>query len=809
MDGLNIGHLLKGGAYSIVSVKGQGGFGIVYLATNTANNEYVAIKEFFPQQFARREQGASVSPQYGEKKETAFYQSMTHFEHEAELLSEMDHPNIIPVFDYFKENNTVYMVMPVIGDIDESETLSLESFLETGTLDQTQANALLVPLVDAIEYIHSKGLIHRDIKPENILISSDDRPILIDFGSSKFVTTDKKLTALVSAGYSPPEQYDADGVGLQGNFSDIYSLCATFYHAITGTQPIAATMRFIKDNVHTLDGNKNFSEFDNRLLKLIDLGLELNYELRPATMQDLLHKSGFKYFVVPQEPATGGGPQEPDPPPPPPPPPEEANRFVPIMMLVFVLGILVVGLDYFKLVNIGLFNKEPVELTKVTLAITPQNAVVKLNGEITSLRTLNLSRQMHTLSVSARDYQEIEKNYRVGISEQTWTIDLVAKSYPVYVDINPTAGAAAKVSLSGVESFTNGKLLPFGSYDVTISKPGFDVLTSRITVSGDSRTDNRFAFDLSQILVDARIRVTPRNARQNASFEFVDEPGVDTTAQPFKVPQKSMTVKVSAPGYETTSVTLDATSGEPDVTVRLKEIEEQPAETEVVVTAPVPEPAEPDESRPVVVETETRPKSYIETVLENMVEVKPAGSAAFNISMYEVSVADWQQCVAAGRCQALGASQQNPVLPVINVKYNDAITFINWLNSLQSGLNFRLPTKKQWEQAFTQSISANSDKNNVCRIANIADSSSLFPWKENCNDGFPALAPVTALRRGDRQIVNLLGNVWELTSSCLQDKCEKYIVKGGAYNSFFERLQIDGTVEKESPQDNVGFRLIL
>jgi len=156
---------------------------------------------------------------------------------EAKRLSQFDHPNIVKVIDVFEENGTAYMVMDYV----EGETLQ-QLVDRKGKLTEKEALDYIIPLCDALEVVHEKGLLHLDIKPSNILIKKQNNtPVLIDFGISKFTEVsgeDHSTTTPVALtkGYAPLEQYGQDLAKLTTS-TDVYSVAATLYKLVTGVTP--------------------------------------------------------------------------------------------------------------------------------------------------------------------------------------------------------------------------------------------------------------------------------------------------------------------------------------------------------------------------------------------------------------------------------------------------------------------------------------------------------------------------------------------------------------------------------------------
>jgi hypothetical protein len=224
--------------YRILSVLGQGGFGITYLAEDTNLDQRVAIKEFLPVELALRDRNASVQPITGERGEQ-YRWGLERFVSEAQTLARFKHPSIVRVFTVFSANNSAYMIMEY-----ERGTPLADRLKEQKSLSQPELEAVAYPIMDGLEAVHAQGFIHRDVKPANILLRDDGRPVLLDFGSARQALGEmtRTLTAMVSPGFAPFEQYTAKG-DKQGPWTDIYGLGATLYRAATGKSPADAMDR--------------------------------------------------------------------------------------------------------------------------------------------------------------------------------------------------------------------------------------------------------------------------------------------------------------------------------------------------------------------------------------------------------------------------------------------------------------------------------------------------------------------------------------------------------------------------------------
>ena len=184
------------------------------------------------------------------------------------------------VYRYFRANNTGYMVLHF------EEGQSLKGWLKgLGRAPrQKELDAIIGPLLDALELIHKADFLHRDIAPDNIIIRKSGDPVLIDFGSARgeIASHTKTVSALVKPGYSPYEQY-AETSRQQGPWSDIYALAGTLYHAITGKRPPDAPSRMVKDELVSAR-EAALSSYRAGFLKAIDRALALNVEARPQSI---------------------------------------------------------------------------------------------------------------------------------------------------------------------------------------------------------------------------------------------------------------------------------------------------------------------------------------------------------------------------------------------------------------------------------------------------------------------------------------------------------------------------------------------
>jgi len=200
--------------YEIQSEIGRGGMGRVYHATHTVTGQDVALKMLLPHLSAdRRVRGR--------------------FFNEARVLAKLEHPSLVPLLGFIESGARAFIVMPLV----KGETLD-KRLRRDGRMSLDVIARLFEAMCGAIEHVHSHDLLHRDLKPSNIIIRSDDRPVITDFGIARAIGAEKvTLPGMVvgTAEYLAPEQ--ASGVSRDDKRSDVYSLGVLLYEMVTGRLP--------------------------------------------------------------------------------------------------------------------------------------------------------------------------------------------------------------------------------------------------------------------------------------------------------------------------------------------------------------------------------------------------------------------------------------------------------------------------------------------------------------------------------------------------------------------------------------------
>jgi serine/threonine protein kinase len=269
--------------FEILSVIGQGGFGIVYLAHDQQLDRQVAIKEYMPSSMAVRSRQQSVAVRSARDTDT-FAAGLRSFINEAKLLARFDHPALLKVHQFWEDQGTAYMVMPYYAGTTLGQLLK-----QSGQRpDEAQLRALLLPLLDALAQMHAADCFHRDIAPDNILILPDQQPLLLDFGAARHVIKDmtRAPTVILKNGYAPVEQYGEMPDMRQGAWTDLYALGAVMQYAITGRTPPQAVSRFLQDKRELLVDTAA-GQYSDAFLRAIDRSLAVLPHLRPQSVAEM------------------------------------------------------------------------------------------------------------------------------------------------------------------------------------------------------------------------------------------------------------------------------------------------------------------------------------------------------------------------------------------------------------------------------------------------------------------------------------------------------------------------------------------
>jgi serine/threonine protein kinase len=263
--------------YRIERQLSLGGFSIVYLASD-GEGRAVAIKEYLPNSLALRGEN-EICPQITPEHLGAFRYGMKCFFEEGRALARLSHPNVIRVLNFFRANDTVYMVM----EYEQGRTL--QEFVQQNRPAVTEnfMRNVFTRVLNGLREVHSHKLLHLDLKPSNIYMRRDHTPLLIDFGAARqtLAADTPMLKPMYTPGFASPEHYQQRE--LLGPWSDIYSVGASMYACLAGSAPQAADARLERDQlIPAMVRWEN--EYSDQLLETIDWCLCLNHLYRPQSV---------------------------------------------------------------------------------------------------------------------------------------------------------------------------------------------------------------------------------------------------------------------------------------------------------------------------------------------------------------------------------------------------------------------------------------------------------------------------------------------------------------------------------------------
>jgi len=269
------GHQLPG--YRVHKVLASGGFSFVYLAEDEAGTP-VAIKEYLPAALTVRS-GSAATPVVSAEHLITFRYGLKCFFEEGRALASLSHPNVVRVLNFFRANDTAYMVMRY----EQGRTLKEHLIAARERLPESWICKTFAELLNGLREVHARKLLHMDIKPANIYLRGDGTPVLINFGAARqmLCADNAQLPPMFTPGLASPEQH-TDSAKL-GPWSDIYSVGATLYACMFSDTPPPAHERLAKD-LYVPARKAGAGKYSTPLLDIVDWCLRLNHLERPQSV---------------------------------------------------------------------------------------------------------------------------------------------------------------------------------------------------------------------------------------------------------------------------------------------------------------------------------------------------------------------------------------------------------------------------------------------------------------------------------------------------------------------------------------------
>ncbi|MDZ4729060.1 MAG: bifunctional serine/threonine-protein kinase/formylglycine-generating enzyme family protein [Xanthomonadales bacterium] len=805
----------------IVRMLGQGSFSISYLAKDQIQGGEFVLKEYFPQQSALRLDDGRLQ---AISSETAadFKQGLQQFLSEGRGLAGLQHPNIIEVMRCFEANGTAWLQMPFYP----GETLA-ELLQRKKTLDAEQIKSLLLPLLDALKYSHQHSVIHQDIKPANIYITAEGVPLLLDFGATLLPAPGPKSGNLGSPGYAAPEQ--ELGSGPIGPWTDIYGFSASLYRVATGRIPTAASQRLeavekgLPDPLLPLvqqaaadllsaAPSARPAVWPSDWLDAINAGLKLKTDQRPHSVADW-SRSFSLLESKPRQSVLRGRPKLPQ---------EnaeydtEGRAWLPIILLgLFALGLIVL---VFYLMTGGPDSPSDPDQTATLQQVDA--------GSDTALGNRDPEQNRRWLEALEADtiygYQRYRQDYPNSIHEAD------ALQHLARLDDALWQASDAEGSRSAYQTYL--EQLPLGRHEAE-AMIRLDALDRAATESERQQTLRQEQDNLawqqartqrSIAAIDQYIAEFPDGEHLSAAQSLrrelndsVNDGSAFATARKLHTRKAYQAYIDGFPRGQHVTAALAAIDG---LTLRPgKRFRDCDLCPDLVVLAGGSfwQGADKDSTTSLANEKPQR---------------KVVIDKAFAIGIHEVTLAQWDACVADGGCsQTTDNGWGRGARPVMMVSWNDAQAFVEWL-SKKTSERYRLPSESEWEYAARAGESEewpDANPAGVCEVANIAGSETGFRWAHQvCADPFALeTAPVGSFPANTSGLHDTLGNVAEWTLDCMslsyhdapadgsannRGLCNSRVTRGGSWFSGAResRLSARFNLKAGDRNDFTGFRVV-
>ncbi|MBK6748143.1 serine/threonine-protein kinase [Ottowia sp.] len=286
------------GGYRVLNKISAGGFGVVYLAVDDQGQQ-VAIKEYLPSALTTRAAGELV-PQVPPEKLSLYRLGLKSFFEEGRSLAQISHASVVSVLNFFRQNETVYMVMNYL------EGATLQDFIVTArdlkkqkVFRESTIRSLFDEILRGLRIVHQHKMLHLDLKPANIFITDDNRAVMLDFGAAREVLNKEGnfTRPMYTPGFAAPEMYRRDST--MGPWTDIYAIGACIYSCMQGYPPNDAPQRLEKDRL-ALALTRMRGVYSDNLIEVVEWCMSLDPLSRPQSvfvLQKELSREGERQYT--------------------------------------------------------------------------------------------------------------------------------------------------------------------------------------------------------------------------------------------------------------------------------------------------------------------------------------------------------------------------------------------------------------------------------------------------------------------------------------------------------------------------------
>ena len=801
---------LQPGSYiadlQINAILGVGTFGITYLVTDPAIGTRFALKEYLPAGFVLRQADGKIQP-IDDQSAEIFKSGLSQFLNEARLVAALDHPNIVKVLRYFEANGTAYFLMPYY------QGQPLHHLLESGgAFDREDAKALMLPLMDALEYIHGQGVVHQDIKPANIYMTQNGEPILLDFGIAAALGNGTSTTSnLGSAGYAAPEQAQANGI--IGPWTDIYALAATLYRCVTGRIPTSATDRQERLDAGYDDPLTAFSELAptglyGGLTDAVELGLKLPPKERPRDVGQW--KKSFKSLDWHRSVVVGGSTEAYA---------KEGKEWLPIILLgIFLVTMAAVAIFLLTGESPDQASKTPISGSDVMspsgdsarrVQEPSSEELERWQGALKADTVLGYRRFIADFPESI--YRNQAETQLDILDEKTWQELSAEDSVPAYEDyleIFPD-GIHQAEALQRIEAIKQAE-----------AKKERERLErerlEKLAWEKASNTRTIAAFDQYITAWPAGLHIEEAmRIRRLLKDQSNDDKAFQTALKLNTKDAFQAYIDAFPNGVNVTS----ALQHMDDLTLRPGKIFRDCVDCPAMMVVPAAAYWQGSDDSSALALSMEKPRRLV-TIDE-----------PFAVSIHEVTMAEWDLCFEDKGCTSRpndngwGRADR----PVIMVSWNDAEQYVHWLSE-KTGQSYRLPSESEWEyfaSAGQESDWPGGNAAAVCQFGNIAGTETGFRWQhDQCGDKLAlGTAPVGSFRPNSFGLYDTLGNVSEWTADCMnlsyldapvdgsawgRGICSSHMTRGGSWITGTKEIRLPArfNLKNGDRNDFTGFRVV-
>ena len=787
-------------------VLGQGAFGITYLVTDQVLNKSFALKEYLPRDLVSRSEDGVLQP-INAGLSSQYSTGLSHFLTEGRTIAQLEHANIVKVFRCFEANGTAYLLMPWYrGE-------ALHTLLKrSGTFSSEEARALSRPLLNALEYIHGKGLIHQDIKPANIYITENGQPILLDFGAAgqRLDAGTATRWKLGSEGYAALEQSEAEGS--IGPWTDIYGLAATLYRCISGQIPVAAVQRQRTldegepDPLQAIESLVPGQQFSG-ILDAVGRGLALEPAARPQSIEAWrpAFSQGKQGQGVSAGPLSSAIEQE-------------GREWLPIV-LVSAFSVILLGAVIYLFTGgepdtdgsgdgTSVSSSEPAEPSDHIRYGSPDETARWLAAlEVDTPYGYQLFMQDFTDSI----HPEQAEIHLERLDHQAWGSARVQNTVPAvaaYMDtfLSGQHEAEARILMDGFRLAADAE-----QRELMERERQDDEAWKKARGERSISSINEYLSAWPGGLHDEEAR----SLRRQVEDEINDNRAFEAAGKLNTIEAYESYVKAFPKGRNVARA-LEVVD---DLTLRPGKTFRDCADCPSMVVVPAGSFWQgSEEAAPLALKMET-PRRMV-TFAE-----------PFAVGVFEITMGQWDQCVSDGACSTRPPDNGwgRGSRPVIMVSWNDAQEFVSWLNK-KTSQSYSLPSESQWEyvaRAGEESDWLGSSPARVCEFGNIAGGESGFRWQhEECSDQAAIeTLPVGSFKANAFGVYDVVGNVAEWTLDCMnlsyldapgdgsawgRGICSSRMTRGGSWftGSREVRLPARFNLKNGDRNDFTGFRVV-